>query len=464
MNNKINNGSTALNPSTHKRRLLELFAGLYLTNRFYLLMGICIILFVATFFAPALLIVPKTALSLFIVLVLIDYVFLFLLSKAPLAKRIAAERFSNGDENKVVLRITNRMRFEVEMEIIDELPQQFQKRGWKLKKRFKPGQQKDVAYSLRPAERGEYHFGNILLYVTSRLKLIMRRHNVQAAIIIPVYPSFMQLRKYQLLSQTTVQNEHGNKRMRKIGHSMEFEQIKEYVTGDDIRTINWKATARRASLMVNNFTDEKSQQVYCIIDKGRLMKMPFDNLSLLDYAINSTLVVSNVCLQKQDKVGLITFDNQMGTMLAADSKPVQQANILQLLYNQETTFLESDFEMLYMQLRSRVKHRSLLILFTNFESLSGLKRQLIFLRSIAKHHLLMVVFFENTELKKLSSISAANLEEVYVKTIAEKFASEKRLIVKELSKYGILSILTAPQNLTINSINKYLELKARQAI
>ena len=76
----------------------------------------------------------------------------------------------------------------------------------------------------------------------------------------------------------------------------------------------------------------------------------------------------------------------------------------------------------------------------------------------------MVVFFENTELKKLSSISAANLEEVYVKTIAEKFASEKRLIVKELSKYGILSILTAPQNLTINSINKYLELKARQAI
>lgn len=438
--------------------------GLYLTNRFYLAVGVCIVLFVASFFIPLLFIVPKTAWYLLLVLFLIDYSFLFLLSKAPDAKRITAERFSNSDVNKVVLQVTNNMRFEVEMEIIDELPEQFQQRDWILKHHFRAGEEKKIAYSLRPSARGEYHFGNIILYVRSRLGLVMRRHNIEAAVVVPVFPSYMQLRKYELLSHTTIQSEHGNKRMRKIGHSMEFEQIKEYVRGDDIRTINWKATARKSSLMVNNYTDEKSQQVYCIIDKGRLMKMPFNNLSLLDYSINSTLVLSNVCLQKQDKVGLITFGNKMGAMLAADRKPVQQANMLQLLYNQEASFLESDYEMLYMQLRNRIKQRSLLILFTNFESLSGLRRQLPFLRSIAKHHLLMVVFFENTELKKLSSIDATNLEEVYIKTIAEKFAYEKRLIVKELSKYGILSILTAPENLTVNAINKYMELKARQAI
>lgn len=245
---------------------------------------------------------------------------------------------------------------------------------------------------------------------------------------------------------------------------MEFEQIKEYVRGDDIRSINWKATARRQSMMVNNFSDEKSQQVYCIIDKGRLMKMPFGDLSLLDYAINSSLVLSNVCLQKQDRVGLITFANKMGTLLAADRKPIQKANILQLLYNEETAFLESDYEMLYLQLRSRVKQRSLLVLFTNFESMSGLKRQLPYLRSIAKHHLLLLVFFENTSLATVAAGTAGNIEEVYAKAIAEKFAYEKRLIVKELLKYGILSILTAPEKLTVNAINKYLELKARQAM
>jgi uncharacterized protein (DUF58 family) len=274
----------------------------------------------------------------------------------------------------------------------------------------------------------------------------------------------MQLRKYGLLSQATLQTENGTRRMRKMGHSMEFEQIKEYVSGDDIRTINWKATARKTALMVNNFTDEKSQQVYCIIDKGRLMKMPFGNLSLLDFAINSSLVLSNICLQKQDRIGLITFDNKMGTMLAADRRPIQRANILQLLYNEETSFLESDFEMLFLQIRSNVKQRSLLILFTNFESLSGLKRQLNYLRSLARHHLLLVVFFENTELLQLSAKDASGLEEVYIKTIAEKFAYEKRLIVKELMKHGILSILSTPEKLTANTINKYLELKTRQAI
>ena len=444
---------------------IKMYIGnLFITARFYLLVGICIVLFIVSFFYTPLFFIPQIIWYIIVLLVLVDYFFLFIMGKKPQVKRMMADRFSNSDENKVTLQINNTMPFELYLEIIDELPVQFQKRDWILYQHFKAREQKNIVYHVRPAERGEYYFGNIIVYVKSMLGLLMRRHDIEAAVMVPVYPSFMQLRKYELLSKTTIQAEHGNKRMRKIGHSMEFEQIKEYVRGDDIRTINWKATARKSSLMVNNFTDEKSQQVYCMIDKGRLMKMPFGNLSLLDYAINSTLVLSNVCLQKQDKVGLITFANKMGTLLAADRKPVQMANILQLLYNQETDFLESDYEMLYLQIRSRIKQRSLLILFANFESLSGLKRQLNYLRSIAKHHLLMVIFFENTELKERSSATAANLEEVYIKTIAEKFAFEKRLIVKELSKHGILSILTSPENLTVNTINKYLELKARQAI
>ncbi len=436
---------------------------LFIPIRFYIVVGICIIFFIASFYYPPLFIVPKTMWYLVLALTVIDYIFLFFIGNAPTAKRIMAERFSNGDENKIVLQVTNFKPFETTIDIIDELPVQFQKRDWQISRGFKAGEKKDIVYSLRPTERGEYHFGSLLLYVKSLLGFLSRRYKIEAEAIVPVYPSFMQLRKYELVSQTTVQPDVGNKRMRKIGHSMEFEQIKEYVRGDDIRTLNWKATARKGAPMVNNYTDENSQQVYCIIDKGRLMKMPFNNLSLLDYAINSTLVLSSVCLQKQDKVGVFTFANKMGNMLAADRKPIQKTSILQLLYNQETAFLESDYEMLYMQLRNRVKQRSLLVLFTNFESMSGLKRQLPYLRSIAKHHLLMVVFFENTELTQLASKQAAGTEEVYLKTIAEKFAYEKRMIVKELAKHGVLAVLTPPEKLTVNAINKYLELKARQA-
>lgn len=445
--------------------LLKKYIGnLFLPLRFYLGLGFVITLFIVSFFYAPLFQLTKILLWVFVALVVIDYIFLFLVSKSPAAKRLVAERLSNGDENKIELQVKNNMPFTVQMDIIDELPMQFQKRDWILHHRFIANEQKSIIYNLRPIERGEYTFGRIILYVRSLMGLLVRRHNIEAADTIPVYPSFMQMRKYELLSQTTIQTEHGNKRMRKIGHSMEFEQIKEYVRGDDRRTINWKATARRGALMVNNYTDEKSQQVYCIIDKGRLMKMPFDGLTLLDYAINSTLVLSNVCLQKQDRVGVLSFANRMGSLLAADRKPIQRENILQLLYNQETAFLESDYEMLYMQIRNRIKHRSLLVLYTNFESLSGLNRQLNYLRAIAKHHLLLVVFFENTELHKLSHLTTNSLEDVYIKTIAEKFEFEKRLIVKELQKHGILSVLTPPDKLTINAVNKYLELKARQAI
>jgi len=216
--------------------------------------------------------------------------------------------------------------------------------------------------------------------------------------------------------------------------------------------------------MLNKYTDEKSQQVYCIIDKGRVMKMPFEGMTLLDYAINATLILSRVALINQDKAGLIVFAEQISQFLPADHKVLQMASILDVLYNQQTKFLESDFEKLHAQISSRITQRSLIILFTNFESMSALQRQLPYLRSIARNHLLLIIFFENTALGQLTRQRAKNIEGLYIKTIAEKFAYEKRLIVKELQKHGIATILTAPQELTLHAVNKYLEIKARQAI
>lgn len=438
-------------------------SGVFFTRAFFAVGGCIVLLFILAFFLPVLMSVARYALLLMLVLVSADYIALFIAGKAPRALRKLMDRMSNGDENRVELLIENRLPFSVYIKVVDELPVQCQHRSWLRNVFLKGNSQQSVVYQLQPFERGVYSFGQILMYTSSRLGLLIRQSVSLAEKDVEVFPSFVQLRKYELLSQTSIQQETGSKRMRKIGHSMEFEQIKEYVRGDDVRTINWKATARRGALMINNYTDEKSQQVYCLIDKGRLMKMPFNQLSLLDYAINATLVLSNVCLQRQDRVGLMTFSNKMDSLLAADRKPTQQASILQVLYNQTTQFQETDFEMLYLQVRSRIKQRSLLVLFTNFESLSGLKRQIPYLRSISRHHLLMVVFFENTELTSITETPAKNLEDVYRKTIAAKFAHEKRLIVKELRSHGILSVLTAPEHLTVNAINKYLELKARQA-
>lgn len=436
----------------------------YFSRRFYLAGAVTVAGFLAGYFIPVLAPLSYTLFGLFIALLLVDILFVFAFGKAPVAGRVMSDRMSNGDKNAVMLSVKNNYPFTVAMEIIDEMPFQFQERHHFFYRQVKPGLEEKLYYELRPVERGEYHFGDIVIYISSLLSLVRRKYTCSAETVVPVYPSFMQMRKYELMAQFAQTHETGSKRMRKIGHSMEFEQIKEYSIGDDIRNINWKATARKSGMMVNNYTEQRSQQVFCIIDKGRLMKMPFEDLSLLDYAINASLMLCNVSLFRQDRFGLMTFSNTKGSFLPADRNRGQLENVLKALYNQRTDFLESDFELLYTGIRKNIKQRSLLLLFTNFESLTGLQRQLPYLKQIAKYHLLVVVFFENTEFKKLTGVRAKDLEAVYMHTVAEKFIHEKKIIVKELQKHGILSVLAPPQQVTVDTLNKYLELKARQAI
>ena len=406
---------------------------------------------------------PHIAMGVLMSMLALDYLLLFLRNGINASRR-TPERLSNGDQNQLQVLTENRYPFPVVLEVVDELPFQFQERDFSFRFPLAAGQRKTHAYHLRPVKRGEYAFGALNAYAGSLIGLVMRRYRFDMGKTIPVFPSFLQMRRYQLMAISNRLSEIGVKKIRRVGHSMEFEQIRDYVPGDDIRTVNWKATARRNQMMVNSFTEEKSQQVYCVIDKGRVMKMPFDGLSLLDHSINASVVLSNVALLKQDKAGIITFSEEIGDFLPASGKVAQMNSILELLHRQKTRYLESDFEKLYAHMKRRITQRSLVMLFTNFESLNALQRQLPYLRRIARNHLLMVVFFENSLLSEQMRKPAGSLEEVYRRTIAAKFAFEKKQIVRELQQHGILTLLTAPEQLTVNAVNRYLELKSRQAI
>lgn len=443
---------------------MQFIRSLYFSNRFYLALAALAGLFLLAFFVPVLLALAKAGFAVLSVLTLLDLALLYHQRQGIAAQRIMADKLSNGSENELVLQLQSKYNFKVQAKVVDELPFQFQKRDSTFGITLPKGQERQLKYMLRPTKRGNYVFGAINVFAHSPLGLVSRRYKLAQAQEVPVYPSFIQMREYELMAVSNRLHEFGVKKIRRIGHSTEFEQIRNYVSGDDQRTINWKATARRSELMVNSFQDEKSQQVYCLIDKGRVMQMPFAGLSLLDYAINSSLVISNIALKKQDKAGVITFSDKISQVLPAQRKAGHIRLIMEVLYNQRTRYQETDYERLYSTIRHKLKQRSLLLLFTNFETLNGAQRQLPYLRAMARHHLLVVIFFENTELRTVLQQPAQNTEEVYTKAIAEKFSYDKRQIVKELQQHGIHTILTAPKYLTINTINKYLELKARGLI
>ncbi len=398
-----------------------------------------------------------------LLLTFVDYALLFFFKGGMNAVRIMSPRFSIGDENLVTLSLSNSFPFKIKGALIEELPFQFQERNFHLAVAIGYRSRETVTYKLRPLSRGEFGFGNLLCYASSPIGFVQRRFKTAEPVVVKVYPSYQQLRRYQLLavSGNTLS---GVKKIRRVGHSLEFEKIKDYVQGDDVRTINWKATARSSNLMVNTFTDARQQQIYCLIDKGRNMKMPFEGMTLLDHSINASLALLNVALLKQDKAGLITFSDKVNDIIAADRRPNQLHRILDTLYKQQTQFKESDYEAVWSTVHRGITQRSLVLLFTNFETYSSLERQLPFLKKIAQRHLTCVVFFQNTLLKEIHESTPDNIEGIYIKTIADQFDLEKRLIVKELRRHGVLSILTTPQTLTIDIINKYLELKARQMV
>ncbi len=436
----------------------------YLSNRFFLVFTALIIALVSSFFIPLLFPFAQASVFIFVSICVIDMIILFKGSTKIESERILPKLFSLGDDNKIIIRVKNNSTQLLKLNIIDELPEQFQKRDFSIQHLLPAGKEEKLVYELRPKLRGEYHFRNLNIFIRSMLGLVDRRIVIDQKQMIPVYPSIFQMKKFELIAMSRISTFPGVKKLRKIGHSYEFEQIRNYVKGDDFRSINWKATSRKNDLMVNKYEDERSQQIFSVIDKGRSMKMPFEGLSLMDHAINTALVISNVGLLKHDKVGLLTFSDKIGSTIKPDSGPRQLRLIIEALYKEKERNFDANFELLYQASQQFIRRRCLMFLYTNFESFSAMQRVLPILRMINHSHLLVVIFFENTEIKDFAEKDAENTEEIYNKTIALKFVEEKNRIVQELRQFGIQTILTRPEDLSVNTLNKYLELKAKRMI
>ncbi len=444
--------------------IISFFKNLWFTQRFFALAVFVIVLFVISFVIEIVFLLAQLALVALAVISIVDIFILYNSKEAFSCERQSQKLLSNGDENTIKIGVKNLSSFDFDVELYDELPEQVQKRDLHFSFPLKSTASKTIKYSITPKERGEYFFGNINLFFTGKIGLLKRRQIIELEELKGVYPSVIQMKKFELKALEKTSHFYGVKKLRRIGQSFEFEQIRSYVKGDDIRKINWKATSKTNTLMVNQYTEERSQMVYCMIDKSRNMKLPFYGLSLFDYAINSSLVLANISLQKQDKAGLITFSDKMDSIIPAGNKSGQLRRILESLYNQTETYSESNYELMYTYTKKIIPNRSLIFLFTNFESTYNLERNINILRKLNKLHLLVIIFFENTELSHYLQGDAQNIQDIYQHTIAEKFQLEKLQMMQKLKQYGIQTIYTKPEDLTVNSINKYLEIKARGLI
>ena len=442
------------------------FKNVYLTDRPFWAIGALVVVFVVAFFWAPLLWVGRLGAAALAVAVLADVLLLWGRGGVAAAREVP-DKLSMGDENEVRIALSNGYAFPAGLRVLDEVPVQFQERGTGRVLRLGAGAEAEVIYTLRPTERGVYDFGTLNVYATTPIGLVARGFRAASGGEAKVYPSILQMQRYAFLATTNRLQEVGVKRVRRVGHTMEFDQIRPYVPGDDRRDVNWKATARRSvgrtQLMVNTYQEERAQPVVAALDMGRAMRSPFEGMTLLDHSVNAALVLLNTALGKHDKAGLVTFDRDVQTLVLPDRRPSQLPRLLEALYRLDPGYTDPSYEALYATVRARLRQRSLVLLFTNFDTRVGLDRQLPYLRQIARRHRLVVVLFENTGIRELLTARSERLEDVYVKTVAEGLAMEKREIARTLERHGIGAILTRPETLTVDAVNKYLQLKARGA-
>jgi uncharacterized protein (DUF58 family) len=442
------------------RYILFLIRASYFRRNFFYALGGLAILFVAGFFHPFFEMAGKAASIAFSLLVLGELVLLFYTDPGVWAERRTAEEWSNGDPNSVRIRVRNLYPLEIGATAIDEAPPATQLRDLRSSMKLVPGEDRTVEYEVTPKERGRYSFGKLNVFAHLLTGMVARRYRFPQEEEVRVLPAFKRMRRYEFLAVSDRLTEMGVRPIRRLGESTEFERIRAYVQGDDRRSVNWKASARRNELMVNEYREERSQEVFSLIDTGRVMEMPFEGMTLLDHAINASLVMSNVAMVKKDRPGLLTFSHEPHRFLQASSDPVQMRRIMESLHDIAPDRLETDMARLYRISRRKIPQRSLLLLYTNIETISGLDRIKGSLAALGRSHTLLVILFRNSELEDLFEKDPKDARDVHDRAVAEQLILEKEHIAHELEKAGVLVLLTRPEQLTVNVINKYLELKA----
>ena len=408
-------------------------------------------------------------LCLFVVASVADIVMLLLLRIE--GGRVIASKLDLGEANDYSVSFKIMRGWIVSACLIDELPTEFIKmQGDRLPFSNKEKSSFNCQTFIMPSYRGHFLLGRSLVFA-SCFGLLERRIILQTeGQTVDVYPAFSRLREKdeQVRSRQTYST--GNHKRQVPANKTEFRDIREYVTGDDIRTVNWKASARTGHIMVNEYEDERSQHVINVIDCGTAMQRTFNSLSLQDHAINASLLVSYSALEREsDCVGVCSYGPKGIRFLPPRAGKAQFNSIMQQLYALDTEYGESDTEQLCLMIDRNVKRRSLIFLYTEIPTISVLERQLQFFKRISTRNCLVIVNCLDRELEGMAERHIEGKQKgrthslCVESTLAKDMVNQKQLIADTLQQNGIYCLSIHPESLSFGILSKYIELKAKRA-
>ncbi len=431
------------------------------TRRLTGLAGIAVLVAIAAGF------VPQARLALFsldaviVVATLLDV--LLASGRRVEVERHVASIFSVGRQNAVTLVVRNRSGRQLHGVVADDPVADTLAEGNPAPITLPPRATATVRYELTPTRRGPRDLGAVTVRYASPLGLVARQERTQLTARVDVFPDVHAARALELLRRQGRQDARlGSLRVR--GGDTEFERLRPYMRGDEVRHVDWRASARRDDVTVRQFQAESNQNVVFALDVGRAMRGESGGLTSVDHALNAALLAADVALRGGDKAGLLAFDEVPRTFLPPAGGRSGARKLTRAAYALEAGFAATDYRAAMTFLQTQVRTRSLFIVFTNLLEARSAKELASSLRSLLPRHLPLCVLMRDTDVETLAVAPAKSADDLYVRAAAAEALAWRDALLRQLRNAGVLVLDARPSDVTPALVKSYLDVKARRLL
>jgi uncharacterized protein (DUF58 family) len=375
-------------------------------------------------------------------------------------ERLLDDPLSLQARNRVELRLRSRSPWPLQLVVYDDAPPELGPVGNRQVVRISPFGGAKVRYLLQPQARGRFTVGPVYVRGLARLRLACWQRCLGLVRQVRVYPSLVDLRRYDYLARTQRLQELGYRPLRRPGEGREFESLREYLPDDDFRALDWKATARRGRPITRQYEAERSQTVMLLMDCGRLMAAETAGMSKLDHALNAALMVAHVAVHMDDAVGWLAFADRLLRLSMPRKSRRQVARLAEELYELQAHLVEPDYATAFAVLQGRLRKRALVMVFTDIVDQETSSRLLTHIAALYPQHLPLLIAIRDAELERLAYLTPTRSEEVYTAAVATRLLERRALALTAMRRRGALVLDVAPHQLTTRAVNQYLSVKA----
>ncbi|CAN5390204.1 DUF58 domain-containing protein [soil metagenome] len=387
------------------------------------------------------------------------------LSRLPAGVQVEREfsgRFHIGAETEVRVRVANHTRRAVKLQIKDEYPPEMlllSPREARMK--VAAGSEATLAYELQPPKRGRFEFGLVAVRHLSRLRLVWRETRVGERQGVKVYPNLRRAREAELKALGARSLVAAHRRTTWRGEGRDFESLREYVPGDELRHVSWSATARRGRLTTRQYQIERDQTILIALDAGRLMTGRIENETKFDAGVHAALALMSAAARGGDNAGLVVFGRRVKTYVPPARGHEQLEAVLEALFSIEPEMIEPSYTRAFEFLAANCKRRALVVLLTDIVDEEGSRELLSSLKLLRPRHLPLVVTISDRDLRAAVRDTPDDLRALFTQSVAEEILFQREAALRTIEKLGGLALDVTTAALVPSLLETYIRVKER---